>query len=278
MAAASWPGRVYGVDFSGSTDAGENIWITRADVEDEGAMAVTECQPASDWFDVSPDRDDVLPKVTRFLADRSADTVVGLDFPFGLPQQLVTVEQWPRFLARFPNWFRSPEDLRERCQMHAELVDVERTMILRETDRPLGALSPYDLRLQNQTFFGIRDVLRPLVTTGAVTVQPMQDPSPDAPSLVEVYPAGTLDELQLHRTKYKGAGDDARDRRRENVAGVVDQGITVPEELCERVLDDSDGDSLDSLLAAFAAFRNSVDGGPATDRIAEREVEGHIYV
>jgi hypothetical protein len=272
------PERVYGVDFSGSADAGENIWIAEGVVEDDG-LHVVDCQSACDRFGVVADRADALAALTAFLSDLSSDTVVGLDFPFGLPRELVTISDWQGFLSHFPDWFTTPEELRRRCTMHAELVtDGESKQLLRRTEEPLGALSAYDVRLQNQTFYGVRDVLRPLVTTGTATVQPMQTPSPNVTSVIEVYPAGTLEELQLNRVKYKDNTDEARKRREENLDGLAEHGLKLEPAVREPAIENSGGDALDSVVAAFAVHRNTTDEGLRTEYLEEREVEGHIYV
>lgn len=270
------PERLYGVDFGDDFESGDEIWIAEATVDDD-RLRVLDCQSASDRFGVSDDRALVLGSLTSFLSSIPDSSVVGLDFPFGLPDQLIPFDDWVTLLARFPDWFTSPDDLRRRCVMHAELVTGSRTTLQRETDEPLGALSPYDDRLQNRTFYGIRDVLRPLVTTELVAVQPMMEPTTARPSLIETYPAGTLDELELHMATYKDDTERARRHRAENLDGIEEHGVIFPSEVRSRVLEDSGGNALDSVVAAFAAYRNTV-SGLQTSWIADREVEGHIYV
>lgn len=272
------PPRVFGVDFSGSADAGRNIWVTECVVDD--GLRVVDCQSASDRFGVAVDREDVLPALTSFVAGLNEDSVVGFDFPFGLPASLVPVDEWSRFLVRFPDWFDSPDDLRERCQLHAELVEDEtaESTRLRETDEGYDALSPYNFMIASQTFYGIRDVLRPLVVTDSATVRPMCEPNTDTPIVIEAYPAATLDELGLQRTKYKKATDESRAHRVDNMQGLVDEGVEIPENVRELAVEDSDGDALDSILAAFATYRNSVRGELDRELTERQRVEGYIYV
>ena len=269
------PERIYGVDFGDDFESGDSIWISEATVDDD--LRVLDCRSASEWFGISDDRALVLGSLTSFLASIPDSSVAGLNFPFGLPDNLVPVDDWVTLLARFPDWFTSPEDLRRRCLMHAELVTGNRTSLLRETDEPLGALSPYDERLQDRTFYGIRDVLRPLVTTELVAVQPMMEPETARPSIIETYPAGTLEELELHMATYKDDTERAERHRTENLDGLEAHGVTFPSEVRSRVLSDSGGNALDSVVAAFAAYRNTV-SGLQTSWVADREVEGHIYV
>lgn len=303
MQSFSPPSRVYGVDFSGAQDAGRNIWLaegvvenapadadddsTRSrDTEDEDSnsesltgLSIRDCRPATEWFDRSADRDVILATLTSFLADLLSSTAVGLDFPFGLPALLVTVDDWETFLVQFPSDYSSPDDLRARCTDRAELVgDGSKTKLFRTTDVPLAALSPYDLRLQSQTFYGIRDVLRPLTMANAVRVHPMQSPASDKPSLLEVYPAGTLDDLGLHHTKYKDGTEAGRDRRREILDGLTAHGVAIADEVRERAVADDGGDALDAIVAAVGAYRNTRDAATLTTDDDLTAIEGYIYV
>jgi hypothetical protein len=151
------PQRIYGVGFGDDFESAVTLWVSEATVEDE-ELRVLDCRSASQRFGVSEDRSVVWRPLTSFLSTIPDSSVVGLDFPFGLPDELVPIDDWTTFLARFPDWFTSPENLHRRCLMHAELVAGTPTTILRETDEPLGALSPYDQRHQARTFSGLHDV------------------------------------------------------------------------------------------------------------------------
>lgn len=289
MRAFEPPTRVYGVNFSGAEDAGHSIWVAEGAVDDVEVDAneeltgrglhIVDCRPAVEWFDESPERETILPALVAFLGELGGGVAVGLDFPFGLPSQLVNVEAWETFLYRFPGCFSSPDDLRQRCTERAELLDSdEKSKLFRATDKPLSALSPYDLRLQSQTFYGIRDVLRPLVTSNSVRVHPMQRPSPEKPSLLEVYPAGVLDELGLHHTKYKDGTEEGRTRRTDIVSGLADAGVAIDHDVRERVIADDDGDALDAIVAAVGTYRNTRDPSTLYTTDESRAIEGYIYV
>ena len=300
MRTFSPPSRVYGVDFSGAQDAGRNIWLAEGTIDDGGRadadedadtagdptgtvdcddLRIHDCRPATEWFDLPAARNQILPALTAFLGGLPAGTAVGLDFPFGLPSPLVGVDNWETFLVDFPSIYSSPEELRTRCTERAGLVgDGEKTKLFRATDEPMAALSPYDIRLQSQTFYGIRDVLRPLVTAGRVRVHPMQSPSADKPSLLEVYPAGTLDDLGLHHTKYKDGSEAGRERREEILDGLADHGITIADDVRKRALEDDGGDALDAVVATVGTYRNTRGSANLTTADELTAIEGYIYV
>lgn len=269
------PSRVFGVDFSADRErAGEKIWIAEAVVDDD--LRVVDCRPAVDYLDVDRRREAAIPAVTRFLAGLDA-AAVGLDFPFSLPAEVVAADGWPEFLRRLPGWADDPTDMARECESRAELCEDE-TEVLRATEAPLGALCPYNLRLRAQTFYGQRDVLRPLVLADAARAVPMQPPAPGRPTLLEVYPAGTLKRLGAHDLRYKGDGEDAHERRATNLDALSAAGATVEAAVHDRALTDDAGDALDAVVAAVAAHEHATDPTDLRTDDGTRLLEGHVYV
>jgi hypothetical protein len=267
--------QVTGVDFSGSAEPGEDVWLTTGEW-DGGRLRVTDARPASEAFD-SSGRAAVLAGLRAFV--REGD-VTGLDFSFGLPRAVLpeSVDSWAASLA----WVREREyddalaaqaDWKDR----ARASDADGVELKRATDRPVGASSPYSFITRYQTFHGIRDVLWPLVHDGAVAVQPMV--AGEGSTLVEAYPAGTLRALGLPDRKYK---DDAKypdgpEKREAILDGLVEWGAAVPDHIRGRLLGDREGDALDSLVAAVATAR-AVESGFVVEEARYDPVEGYIYV
>ncbi|SEO42295.1 Protein of unknown function [Halogranum amylolyticum] len=280
------PSRVYGVDFRGGDDADDGVWVAEGVVDpacdggegfDGAGLRLVDCRPATERFDCPADREALLPALAAFLGRLGGDVVVGVDFPFGVPAPLVGADDWETFVHRFPSRFASPEEFSRRCVELAKLVDggVE-TRLFRETDEPLSALPPYDPHLAARTFYGIRDVLRPLVTADLVQVHPMQSPDSTKPSLLEVYPAGTLEDLGLLHVTDETDGEGGRQRRESVRDGLVEYGVAVADDVRHRV-DDGD-DALDAVVAAVAAYRNTRDSGTLCATDGRRALEGYTYV
>lgn len=273
------PDRVFGVDFSGAKNAGKNIWVAEIDCTDEPQLV--SCAPATERFDVSHDRAAAHQALTHHLAALDADAAAGLDFPFALPEAVVSAEDWETFVRAFPSLFASPAELQRRCQSRGALTDDDRVQHVRATEEAVGALSPYNRRLRSQTFYGIRDVLRPLVMADVVRVAPMQELSPDRATLLETYPAAALDSLdgETYRAGYKEASEEGRERRKANLDALETEAeVTVSADVRDRLLADSGGDGLDAVLAAFATWRNTVDPSNLAIEDGEYGTEGYIYV
>lgn len=265
---------VYGVDFSGASKAGEKIWVTEATPKDDNGLYVKSVQSADEFLELeSKDRSEVLPALLRAILEEDESTVFGLDFPFSLPEKLVSQENWVDFIAEFPDEFLSPGNLQRVCSDRAQLVtDGERRQLNRETEEESEALCPYNLQISKQTYYGIRDLLRPLVLTREADILPMINGASSGPSVVEVYPAGTLKDLGLPDSGYKSSS--AVETRREILDGVLNRTDEVD---VERLVGDSEADGIDSIVAAKAVVRNIDELG---DKASEegKQVSGHIYV
>ncbi len=298
---------------------GENgTWVCRGVVADE-ALTVDRCAPVEDWFGDptpagstpaptgssdssdpldspdppdSPDSPDSTdppdptdtarssggdPSLTTFLADLPSTAAAGLDFPFGLPERLVAEDTWTDFLRDLPTWCSGPEDFRWQCERRVELVDDDARV--RATDAPLSALSPFDERIAASTFFGLRDVLRPLVLSDRVRVPPMTSPRPDRPFVIEVYPAGTLVDLDLDPPVGAGEGDDGTARREatlDDLSAAIDCDLSVDAAAREHVVG-ADA-ALESLVAAYVVYRNTRDAAALSVSDPQRLVEGQVFV
>lgn len=261
--------QILGVDFSGARDAGEKIWLTVC-IERGGELHVKSSGSAAAQFG-SSSRDDALNGVRRAI--ERAD-IVGMDFPFGLPAAVHEFDDWRAVCKWVAHSVADPDALQEHCVEQARAAtDGEQSYLRRETDEPHGALSPYHWFVAAQTFYGIRDVLWPLINDGSITVPPMGDG--DGTPVCEVYPAGTLQDIGLPADRYKDDTDESRQRRETIVEGLQLTPLSM-HGIEEHLVEDVGGDAIDSVLAALAAWRASrVEFSPDGPW---DPVEGQIYI
>ena len=139
--------------------------------------------------------------------------------------------------------------------------------------------SPYNLRLYRQTYFGIRDVLSPLVRSRSVSVLPMQRAHEGRAWLLEICPASTLKQSNRY-APYKGRTADHR-AMRERVLAWLHETCSVSvydSKLRSTIVDESSGDALDSVIAALAVFRALRDPARfAADGSNAYRIEGYVY-
>lgn len=258
-----------GVDFSGARRAGDNVWLARAESGD--GLRVESCRQLSEL--ASADRAPALAELRERLRGVA---LAGLDFSFGLPRAVHDCGSYRAFLEWFPDAFEDPEAMRAACTERAKAVTGgERTFLPRRTDEPVGASSPYHWLVASQTFYGVRDVLAPLVADGPAAAVPMTGGT--GTELCEIYPAGTLRALDLPSQQYKNDSDHPEaPERRERILDGLPERVHLAPSVREAALADPGGDALDSVLAAVAADRARRGGfetGGAYD-----PVEGRLFV
>lgn len=254
---------VVGIDFSGSKRPGRSIWIAKGVANAPDDIAIESIEPAADAFDASG-RDEILPSLREFITGLG-DATVGIDFPFALPAECHEIVSWTDFLTYFHATFSNGSIDDYPGSFAADGAG------RREIDYRYAGQSPLGPQIKYQVFYGLRDLLYPLIVEAeAATVSPMQEQVDGLPTVIEVYPAATFGRLCCYRTGYKDS-PGASDRREANFECLaVEFGI---EETYRETIVGSD-DALDSLCAACSAGRASYNG---LDR-EETNVEGLIYV
>jgi len=313
--------RVYGVDFSAAAiDAGRKTWIASGRVDSQSDdLIVTDLRPLVDIAGLDDaGRANALPALAGWIRERDETAVVGLDFPFGLPRFVVEEtgnESWRSFISAFPKSIEVRESdgdgggdsdrsdpgesdgggsgdpvraFAERCVGLTERHG-EGTYDKRRTDAAVGARSPYGFIADTIAFYGMRDVLAPVVDE--VRFAPMdrtdgrwRPEAPAGPTAVETYPAAVLDRLGLHRTNYKGTGEPEATRRRRNAEGLAEAPGVVYKpgsEMTGTMVANAGGDALDAVAAcvgASAAWKRGYETETAAfDDPGAVALEGYIY-
>lgn len=263
------PGNIYGIDFSGACNAGEKIWICHGIIKKD-VLIIQSCEKAAGKFGTSY-RDVVLKRLVDFILGET-NAAFGLDFPFTLPEGMIREQSWESFVKAFPHRYSTPDRMRNACRS----IDNRREK-KRETEKVTRApFSSYNLRIYRQTFYGIRDVLYPLVCGGHVSVLPMQEPVSGKPWVLEVCPASTLAKCGL-RIPYKGNSEKHRHNRKKILGVVTKKGCLLGSRLAEKIVENVTGDALDSFIAAFAVHRVISHPGAWRPEGYFRQKEGYIY-
>ncbi|MDA1192679.1 MAG: hypothetical protein O3A46_13485, partial [Candidatus Poribacteria bacterium] len=133
-------GRIVGVDFSGGKDAGRKVWIAEG-VPDNDGLRIERCAPIAERVENAVGRDAAMIALVDFLAN-APDAVVGLDFPFSLPDALIPYHSWESFLDHFPTDYPTDDAFRAHCRQFSRGVEWKR-LTDTETKTPFCA---YNLR------------------------------------------------------------------------------------------------------------------------------------
>jgi hypothetical protein len=278
------PRHIYGVDFSGAVHAGKKIWIARGAVDGDH-LVLQNCCPGTSLPGSGAEREVCLAALRRLIC-ANRDGVFACDFPFGIPRVLVPDASWEAFVASFPDRYRSAEEFRMSCWSAAGGRELRRVTD-QETRVPFAA---YHVRLYRQTYYGIRDLLHPLLQERAIAVLPMQSPAHGRATVIEICPASTLKRAGLY-TSYKGRASEHREERGRILTALeATAGITLADDrIRSAIVNDPEGDALDCVVAALAAFGASrslllsepagrmqlPDASPSAEDYA---LEGYVYV
>lgn len=285
------PARVFGVDFAASKqDAGRDIWIAEGASIDDG-LSIEGLAPAVDVLDGEPtSRKATLAGLSDFIA-KQEDAAFGLDFPFGVASNLAETADWVDFVTHFPDSLTVAVDEdgdRPAKQLYdavkAEVGDPKVVGVRESVEEEVEqGLSPTDWRMKELTFYGIRDVLQPLVEEAGNDSNPESDPvavvpmeSTESASVVvfETYPSAVFSELGAESDGYKGRREKHMQARQSNVAELEAAGVHFAEDDA-RVKARAYDDALDAVAACYATHKNVASGA---DFDSKAECFGEIYV
>ncbi len=254
---------IYGVDFSGAVDAGRKIWIAGGQADADG-LHLSICLQAAALPGGSIKRDPALAALRTFITAQT-EAAFGLDFPFSLALPELPYATWSEFARRFPEDYPEPAALLGRNA---------RRLTDHEAKTPFA---PGNLRLYRQTYYGLRDLLAPLVAADAARVVPMQPPTPGKPLLAEICPASTLKRLGLY-APYKGQSAAHRTQRERILRHLQRRGLTLEAGIEALLLEDAEGDALDSAIAAFTTADCAQRGAFHQPDQPPYTLEGRVYV
>ena len=265
--------RLVGVDFSGACRPACSIWIAELSRAPAG-LQLEACFSLAERVGKQSERSACYRWLREYLS-RLAGAAIGLDVPFSLPAPLIPTPTWEAMLAWFSERFVSPEHFLDYSRQAGGPRELKR-----ETDRLAEApMAPANLRLYRQTFYGIRQILAPLVNSQAVVVLPFQRPVPGKPWLLEVCPACYLKRRRLNRP-YKGSGEGFRRGRAHLLEALCrTELLQIEEALQEKIKACAGGHALDAVLGALSveqALRMGLErsrSGPPTPLL-----EGWIFV
>lgn len=120
--------------------------------------------------------------------------------------------------------------------------------------------SPYNLRIYKQTFFGMSEILKPLIILNNSSILPFDEPEEGKNIVMEVCPASLLkirkDEIKWPQA-YKGNKDIHRKKRSE-ILEFIENCLNInysDPTLKRQILEDPEGDALDSLLCVICSLR-----------------------
>jgi hypothetical protein len=262
--------RILGIDFSGAADAGRKIWVAEARLASDGPLGLIDIRPACE-LENGGDAPEIAIAALRRHILLEADTVAGCDFPFSIPRDLIEEESWEAFISAFPERFDHADAFRDWAFRKAGMKEARRV-----TDKAVKTpFNSYNIRIHRQTWWGVKALLHPLVTSGMAVVRPYQAlPKDGRPIVIEACPASSMKSIGFY-PPYKGRSEPHRLARGAVIRRLVDDGyLEKPARSVQRrLLDNAGGDALDAVIAAIATAQADL----SHDADANELFEGRIY-
>lgn len=265
----------YGVDFSGGRLAGRNVWVAQTvpiSARRKGNQGAGERLSllALDRLEAlagTAERAPALAHLVQLVRSSSA-ALWGFDFPFGLPIELFPAgHTWPKvfdFLSEYADdaYRCGLECVRRARKLKHAGVRKTKLHVRRMTD--VEARAPFDTfhyRIIYQTFFGQRDVIRPLSRTPRTCILPFQYRRlPTAERvIVECCPSSVLKGMGLPHQNYKQPTGGPLTRRRKltrhRLLAALEPFVDIPPQFRRVMMRNPGGDALDAVIAAVGAWR-----------------------
>ena len=254
---------IFGVDFSGAKLAGRNIWVARLERRSSRSsktrpFALTGLHCVEDLCGTA-ERAAALAHLVS-LVRASDDALWAMDFPFGLPVEVMPARaRWPQQIEFLRGWGEDAYGVGLECLARAKKLGGP-MHIRRETD--VEAKAPFDCyhyRIIYQFFYGLRDVLGPLWRTRGTAVLPFQYRrlSSARRVLVEACPSSTLKRLGLPHQNYKqpagGPLTPKRLRTRRVILDDMGRRVLIDARHRRTMMRNGGGDAMDAVLAAIGA-------------------------
>lgn len=268
------PHSIIGVDFSAAKYAGLHIWLACGEWMQDCLRVHAILPVAQLTTPPALSRLEALQRLVQFLIQHRP-RAMGLDFPFCLPKSLNPDESLVAFILNFSWRFPDLTAFERFRQPHCRQGEPKRL-----TDQEARApFSPLNLRIYRQTYFGIRDLLGPLLRTGHFCIPPIQPADPYRSWLLEVCPASLLKKENLYHP-YKGKLLEHIQQRRTIVQHFLRfKAIQLDTpDILELMIADAGGNALDSFLALWITFQTLQQGKVANTRWNETyRKEGRIF-
>jgi hypothetical protein len=277
------PTSFIGVDFSGAKEAGRNIWVARATPSGR-RLRVRELSSLAALAGTA-ERAPALAHLVSLIRE-SADALWAMDFPFALPLEVLQGpdRSWKGQLDWVHDWGDDAYGLGLECIRRARTLG-DRMHLRRRTDAEAKApFDCYHYRIIFQTFYGMRDVLRPLSTARGVAVLPFHYRRlPNARTVVmECCPSSVLKRLKLPHQNYKQPAGGPLTAKRINTRHAILDGLRPHVRLDPRfvriAMRNPGGDALDAVIGAVGGW---LGWGRADHRAIARDdrypLEGHLY-
>jgi hypothetical protein len=243
----------FGIDYSASRLARKKIWISECEMQKRNLLIKdTYClEEISNKF--------TLQNCNTYIYDlieKNKNSIFGFDFSFSIPEFFFKDSSWEDFIFSFKKRWKTADDFKKDLLNKSNGKELKRDTEI-ESKVPF---STYNLWIYKQTYYGISEIIYPLLKSKICNIIPFNKLEKDIPSIMETCPASFLkfiskkNDLSKH---YKGKKKENFENRK-LILNILERDFFLVYKsihLKNKILSDTEGDSLDSLLCVICAMK-----------------------
>jgi hypothetical protein len=207
----------------------------------------------------------------------SKEGIFGFDFSFSIPEIFIGKSTWKEFIMSFPERWPSPQNFRNELKTKFLGKEIKRSTEI-ESKVPF---SSYNLWIYKQTYYGINNIINPLLISKKVNFLPFNGIILKKINLVESCPASFLKRISTNKDLskyYKGKGEKHLKNRVE-LLDLLSRSYSIKFEkkgFIEKIIQNTEGDAIDSLICCLSSFKSINELDNSIMKIINQK-EGYIF-
>jgi len=264
----------FGIDYSASRFARKKIWISECETEKNKLLikSTYSLEEISNKF--------TLQKCNTYIYDlvkQDKNSIFGFDFSFSIPDFFLKDSSWEDLIFTFKKRWKTADDFKKDLLKKSGGKELKRDTEI-ESKVPF---STYNLWIYKQTYYGISEIIYPLLESKICNIIPFNKLDKDIPSIMETCPASFLkfisekNDLSKH---YKGKNKENFENRK-LILNLLEKNFSIKytsDHLKNKILSDTEGDSLDSLLCGVCAMKGYLNLKNTMNNLKSKK-EGYVF-
>jgi hypothetical protein len=244
----------FGIDYSASKEAHKKIWITESILKNS-KLYITNLYSLNEVSSKFTLEDCNSYLVNMVLNSKGG--IFGFDFSFSIPEIFIGESTWNEFIISFSERWPSPQIFRNDLKTKFPGKEIKRTTEI-ESKVPF---SSYNLWIYKQTYYGINNIINPLLITKKINFLPFDGINLKKINLIESCPASFLKRISTNKDlskHYKGT-EEKHLKNRIELLDLLSRSYSFKfekKEFIQKITQNTEGDAIDSLICCLSSFKS----------------------
>lgn len=263
-----------GIDYSASKKPANKIWVADCKLENN-SIILNQIYSLKEKIKYNS-----LNSCNLYLVNLVKNNInysFGFDFSFSIPDVFFPEHTWEELILVFKKKWISANLFKENLLFLSDKKELKRSTEI-EAKVPF---STYNLWIYKQTYYGITEILAPLLQANCCKIIPFQSRKKNYPAILETCPASFLkfNSGDSDLSKYYKGKKEANLERRTMILEILENNFNLKynsNDFKNKILSNMDGDALDSLICAIIVIKRSYNNFEITKN-SKLKKEGYVY-